>query len=1250
MKVLVCGGRDFTDSAWLNRALDLLNTKTPITFMVFGGAKGADQMAATWARARNIPHKVYVAQWTKYGPAAGPRRNQLMLSAEQPALVVAFPGGAGTADMMAKARSANVRVEVVVREKVALKVIQGGLANPFASGTALRQRPPPPGRMTTKDAKALGALCDICPLSKGKLAPLMVPASRVTDPKFIIVGEGPGRVEDAQGVPFCLGPSTLVLMSNLTWKTLDKVQVGDEIISVNEEAPNGAGVSKRLARKFELARVTAKYEHVRPAWKLKFASGMTLVATEDHRVLAAYKLNRLGSRTKRRWLRVDQLMCTSKRGSSVASIGVPWSSDVSRDAGWLAGFMDGEGFVAGSKSLRVRRAGEIGFVQNAGPTFDHALVVAKRLGFALRANEKHRSLLSINVSMHAKFAGGTLASMCALGRLRPVRLLEDFKKVVGRISTRKLPVDKVLSKTFVGERRVIDITTTSGTFIANGLIVHNCGPTGQFLNRLLQEARIDRRQGHIANVSLCRGDTDKEKQRAAECCSPRLLRELAELPADIPIMTLGKLAMKPVLGMARLFLARGFYWKAPEIDESTVNAALRKSAKVKHPDLVRKAQTIEGRSKLAGRVVLPTVHPAFVLRADVWKPVIQADVRRFGRVLRGELTEATLVDKRTPYKVYAKPENVRRFLAKFKSTVAIDIESDGVDPLILNVLCVGISDGERTLVIGPWDPTIHADILTAALKKRRAVFHNGVNFDILALRKDGVVIDDDSIDDTIIAHHVIGSCYPQRLDHCVSVYLDASPWKIKFGRKGAEEKGIAPKHMEPKELYMYNAADAVLTINLWDAMQDDLAKYRDIYAHDMRLARISLGLIATGVGVDVERREFLRQKMRFRANALKGMMRKLVKNSKFNPDVHSHVRQALFKRFHAPVLMPTPTGLPSTASGTLEVYRNNGTKAGTLCDLVLKHRAVTKSRSTYIEALTVTEVSGLGPRIRVNWKVYGTPTGRWSSRLQSVPRPEKTLQGKLLLESRCREIYVARPGTRFVYFDISQAEARIAAYISGDPAFIETCKGDVHTGNACAIFPQYEEIIRGDTKGRGKPYRDVAKNFMFGIVYGAAADTIHKFLLAKGFKVTLREVNKLLDLLRKKYRVYFSYVDRNVRFVEKHGYLISPYLFRRRQFGFHPKPEEVYNMPPQSGVADEMNMRLLEITDQLPSNDILLAGQFHDAAAFETPLALVDPMQDLLKRVWARPSVIPKSIICANGAEFMLPIDLKVADRLSELA
>ena len=46
--------------------------------------------------------------WKKYGKKAGPLRNQQMLEEGKPDLVVAFPGGNGTADMVRRAKKANI--------------------------------------------------------------------------------------------------------------------------------------------------------------------------------------------------------------------------------------------------------------------------------------------------------------------------------------------------------------------------------------------------------------------------------------------------------------------------------------------------------------------------------------------------------------------------------------------------------------------------------------------------------------------------------------------------------------------------------------------------------------------------------------------------------------------------------------------------------------------------------------------------------------------------------------------------------------------------------------------------------------------------------------------------------------------------------------------------------------------------------------------------------------------------------------
>lgn len=109
-RVLVCGGRDFRDVALLK---DVLNGLMPLAAICHGGATGADALADGWAYLHEIPCTRYPADWGLYGRHAGPLRNRQMLAEFNPDLVVAFPGGKGTADMVRRARKAGFEVLVV---------------------------------------------------------------------------------------------------------------------------------------------------------------------------------------------------------------------------------------------------------------------------------------------------------------------------------------------------------------------------------------------------------------------------------------------------------------------------------------------------------------------------------------------------------------------------------------------------------------------------------------------------------------------------------------------------------------------------------------------------------------------------------------------------------------------------------------------------------------------------------------------------------------------------------------------------------------------------------------------------------------------------------------------------------------------------------------------------------------------------------------------------------------------------------
>ena len=118
MKVLVCGGRDYDKGSKVFIELDAVflardRANDEKIIVINGGATGADKFAREWSRIHFQPRITVPANWTLHGKRAGPIRNSEMLRDYRPDLVLAFPGGKGTADMVKKARAAGVEVKEI---------------------------------------------------------------------------------------------------------------------------------------------------------------------------------------------------------------------------------------------------------------------------------------------------------------------------------------------------------------------------------------------------------------------------------------------------------------------------------------------------------------------------------------------------------------------------------------------------------------------------------------------------------------------------------------------------------------------------------------------------------------------------------------------------------------------------------------------------------------------------------------------------------------------------------------------------------------------------------------------------------------------------------------------------------------------------------------------------------------------------------------------------------------------------------
>lgn len=114
MIVLVCGGRDYRDHEKVFEVLDYIRANKGLDLLIHGDAWGADYLAAMWATRREVNALSVPAKWITHGKKAGPIRNKEMLNLKyHPDLVVAFPGGSGTANMVALARSAAITVKEI---------------------------------------------------------------------------------------------------------------------------------------------------------------------------------------------------------------------------------------------------------------------------------------------------------------------------------------------------------------------------------------------------------------------------------------------------------------------------------------------------------------------------------------------------------------------------------------------------------------------------------------------------------------------------------------------------------------------------------------------------------------------------------------------------------------------------------------------------------------------------------------------------------------------------------------------------------------------------------------------------------------------------------------------------------------------------------------------------------------------------------------------------------------------------------
>lgn len=174
--------------------------------------------------------------------------------------------------------------------------------------------------------------------------------------------------------------------------------------------------------------------------------------------------------------------------------------------------------------------------------------------------------------------------------------------------------------------------------------------------------------------------------------------------------------------------------------------------------------------------------------------------------------------------------------------------------------------------------------------------------------------------------------------------------------------------------------------------------------------------------------------------------------------------------------------------------------------------------------------------IHPSFLLHGTVTGRSSSREpngQNIPKHGP-------IAKAYRKIFIAKPGYVLIETDLSQAELRLVAWMSGDPVMLDVYRrgGDIHlTSAAMSMNISEEQFALLDEKTR-KEKRQAAKAINFGYVFGMSWRKFMTYAKTT-YNVTFTEVQAqaVRDGYFKKFKRLTPWHNGMREFVRGHGYV-----------------------------------------------------------------------------------------------------------------
>jgi len=649
-------------------------------------------------------------------------------------------------------------------------------------------------------------------------------------------------------------------------------------------------------------------------------------------------------------------------------------------------------------------------------------------------------------------------------------------------------------------------------------------------------------------------------------------------------------------------------------------------------------------------LVLPMLHPAFLLHQRGWWRDWELDIEKLKRFLDTGKLEYIPLDKRIVHQAKT-TSDISAFIKILRTykELSCDVETTSFNmPWEGGVLItVAFSPSPTEAYAIPWrlvSKTLHTEIKSLLEDKGiRWLWYNGP-YDVQFFWAEGI---DARIDgDAMLEMHLLDErLNVHSLKRDAGVFLDAPNWeegikKYKIPNNTSQEAMDGWRNIPEDELLQYNGQDTNHTLHLSTVAREmlggDLCKYAD------ELVVPAYGMLArsrrVGFRVDLYKVKELHDTFTPVMDEITQRLVELSGDVLFNPNSPAQKLALLKKR---------GLNVNNTQRGTLEQFE--GEEA---IDAMLEWSEVQKMNSTYVEGIADDISDDL--RVHPDWRLPAE-TGRLRcSDPNMLGMPRKAEEQEHKWKRRIKEMFIADPNTLLMHIDRKQSEVRCACFLSGD----ETLEKILRSGRD--LHGEVASLMYGE--GWTHEQRVWAKMVVFGLIYNREAPSLARQLTAiarSDYRVTypkapggwhvwtVREAQAMIDDFFKQMPRLLEWKGEVMHEALENGELTS-YFKRIRRFGlitWENKKEvenESVNFLPSSMSSDLNLLSCLETMKQFGKYGVEVLVPIHDAGLLRIPKD-GSGLADEIAGMWT--GLVPKIL----GIDLPFPVDATVGERWSDL-